>query len=103
MKLPKLKLVSDRVAVKPDTKDDSVTDSGLHVVRRWEEEPRTGEVIATGPGLRTLMGETMPMTIQVGDIVIFEPAQAMRIALGEDAVLIFDEEMILAIIDEEEK
>lgn len=97
--LPTLRLVNDRVAVRPDVIENT-TDSGLVLAKRTDDLPTEGIVIAVGPGQWSAMGERLAMTVEVGDRVTFEPLQAYRITQGDETAYIFDEDQILAIIVE---
>jgi chaperonin GroES len=65
----------DRVFLTLDH-DDKVTDSGIVVPARVLPIPNQGKVVAVGPGDYDKKGNLIPMTVSVGDTVVFEHAKA---------------------------
>jgi len=99
--LPKVKMTGTNIAIRPD-EIETERESGLIVQTQRKELPTEGIVLAVGPGLITLMGERVPLTVEVGDRVTFEPLRCSRIGLGGDEIYILDEEDVLAILLEGE-
>ena len=66
----KFKPLFDRVLVKR-TAEDTKTAGGIIIPDTAKEKPSKGEVIAVGMGGRDEQGKTVPMTLKVGDQVLF--------------------------------
>jgi len=62
--------LGDRVVVKPSSQED-VSAGGILLPDTAKERPQEGEVIAAGPGRVTDEGKTIPLEIQVGDLVVY--------------------------------
>lgn len=62
--------LGDRVVVKPSGQEE-VSAGGILLPDTAKERPQEGEVIAAGPGRVTDEGKTIPMDIQVGDVVVY--------------------------------
>ena len=58
----------------------------------------TGRVIAVGQGAYQ-NGVLIPMTVKVGDTVLFSLAGGLPFKLGDKNYLIFDESSILAVLE----
>lgn len=82
----------DRVLVKPEKIKDK-TDSGVYIPDTARKRPRKGVVVAHGKG--TLKH---PMTVEVGDEVIYEDLAGSAITYeGEDYLMmrVYDIQLIL--------
>jgi len=72
------------------------TKSGLYVPDTAKEKPQEGEVLAVGPGVMNEQGERLPMSVAVGDRVIFSKYAGTEIKLDGEEYLIMAERDILA-------
>jgi chaperonin GroES len=72
------------------------TKSGLYVPDTAKEKPQEGEVLAVGPGAMNDQGERLPMTVAIGDRVIFSKYAGTEIKLDGEEYLIMAERDILA-------
>lgn len=98
--LPEVKMVLDRIAVKPAVIPD-VSEGGILMPETMRKQlPTEGDVIALGPGALSLMGDRIPFTVQVGDRVTFEPLAVSQIALGDELLYIMTEDDVLAILED---
>ena len=84
--------LSDRVLIKPAEMEQK-TASGIIIPDTAKEKPMRGEVIAVGPGK---IDE--PMTVQVGDQVLYGKYSGTEIAIDGIDYLIMRENDIYAII-----
>jgi chaperonin GroES len=64
-------------------------------------EPVKAKVIAVGPGKKNDKGELQPMTVKIGDVVLFKKYGPDELELEGKKYLVGDEEDILAIVEEE--
>lgn len=91
MKL-KVKPLADRVLVKP-AEAEVKTKSGLIIPDTAKEKPQKGEIVAAGPGKKD-----EPMTVKVGDTVLYGKYSGTEINIEGDDYLIMKESDIFAII-----
>lgn len=87
------KLLHDNVfmrAVSPE-KDDIFIDP-----ESYENKPEIGEVLGVGPGRTLESGQLIPMTVKVGDIVMFEKYGSTKFRVdGQDYYRIREEDIFL--------
>jgi chaperonin GroES len=93
----KLIPLNDKIILKP-IKEDEKTAAGIILPQTVEEKPEKGEVIAVGPGKLLENGQRAPMSVKVGDIVIFKKYSPDEIKVDKEEYLIISEDDILAII-----
>jgi chaperonin GroES len=82
----------DRVIVKP-AKAEEKTAGGIIIPDTAKEKPQRGTVIAAGPGKKD-----EPVTVKVGDTVLYGKYSGTEIQLDGDDLLIMRESDILAIV-----
>ncbi len=88
----------DKVVVKPLSKEE-VTKSGIVIPDTVDKEkPMEGEVIAVGPGRFDESGKRMPMSVKVGDTVLFTKYAPDEVEIDEDEFLVIEESKILGIV-----
>ena len=94
-----IKPLSDRVIVKPLDKEE-VTASGIVLPDTVDKEkPEQGEVVAVGPGKILDNGQVSPMSVKVGDKVVFRKYSPDEVKLGDEEVLVISESDIVGIIE----
>ena len=82
----------DRVIVKP-AKAEEKTAGGIIIPDTAKEKPQRGTVIAAGPGKKD-----EPVTVKVGDTVLYGKYAGTEIQIEGDDLLIMRESDILAIV-----
>ena len=82
----------DRIIVKP-AKAEEKTAGGIIIPDTAKEKPQRGTVIAAGPGKKD-----EPVTVKVGDTVLYGKYSGTEIQLDGDDLLIMRESDILAIV-----
>ena len=87
-----IKPLADRVLIKPAPAEDK-TASGLYIPDTAKEKPQRGEVVAAGPGK-----PEEPITVSVGDTVLYGKYSGTEINLDGTDYLIMRESDILAIV-----
>ncbi len=93
------KPLSNRVFIEP-VAEDKKTKSGIVLPDTAEKEkPVLGVVVAMGPGKMSEKGERMPMTVKVGDRVLFKKYGPDEIEVDGKKYLVGDEDDILAILE----
>ena len=95
---PKVKPLGDRVLIREIVKDGSETASGIIIPDTVNEDKgsKKGEVIAVGPG-RIDDCKTMPMQVSIGDTVLFQWGDQVKI--GGVEYYIVSESNIIAVIN----
>lgn len=94
-----IKPLQDRVLVKR-LDENTKTAGGIIIPDTAKEKPSEGIVEAVGPGMVTPDGKTIPMSVKVGDKVLFGKWSGTEIKVkGEDRLIIKEPE-ILAIVTE---
>src|SRR5260363_411205 len=68
--MKKLRPLHDRVIVKR-LDNETKSPSGLVIPETAAEKPVQGKVMAIGPGRKDKKGETIPMDVNVDDVVLF--------------------------------
>ena len=80
--------------------ENKVTKAGIVLPDTAEKEkPIQGKVIAVGPGKVNEKGERIPMSVKVGDVVLFKKYGPDEIEIDDKKYLVGDEDDILAIIE----
>ena len=94
-----LKPLSNHVFLKP-VEEEKVTKGGILLPETMEKEkPVKGKVLAVGPGKQNEKGERMPMSVKVGDTVLFKKYGPDEVEMNGEKYLVGDEDDILAIIE----
>lgn len=90
--------LGDRVLVRALKEDTQKTKSGIIIPETVSKErPEQGQVIAVGEG-KFDDGVKVPMTVKVGDTVLFSKYGPEEIKIDGEEYLIIREDAILAII-----
>lgn len=93
-----LKPLGDRVVVE-HVEQSEKTNSGIFLPDTAKEKPQEGIVRAVGTGRVTDEGKTLPMTVKVGDRIIYSKYSGSEIKLDGKELLIVSEKDVLAIVD----
>ena len=91
-----VKPLSDRVVVKALEETEQMR-GGLFIPDTAKEKPQQGEIVAVGPG-KYEDGKLVPMTLKVGDKVLYGKYSGTEVTLNNDQVLILRESDVLAVI-----
>ena len=97
--MPKIKPLNDRVLIERIEASEK-TAGGILLPDSAKEKPTQGKIVATGDGRRTDKGERLPLSVTVGDTILFSSYAGTAIKEGGDEYLILDESEILAIVDD---
>ena len=93
-----LKPLGDRVVIKVE-KEEEKTEGGLILTATTKEAPKTGEVIAVGCGVLAMDGTKVPLSVSVGDRILFENYAGTPVTYNGEDYLMMHEKDIMAIID----
>ena len=88
----KIQPLADRVLIKPDSAEEK-TKTGIIIPDTAQEKPQRGKVLAVGHGKKD-----DPMTVKIGDVVLFGKYSGTEINIDGEEMLIMKESDIYAII-----
>ena len=88
--------LSDRVLVKPSAAEE-VTKGGLIIPNTAKEKPQRGEIVAVGTGKTLENGSIVPLSVKVGDSVLYGKYAGTEISVEGVDYLIMRESDIFAI------
>jgi len=95
-----LKPLGDRVIVEHVEQADK-TPGGVFLPDTAKEKPQEGIVRAVGTGRVTDDGKTVPMTVKVGDRVIYSKYAGSEVKVEGTEYLIIPEKDVLAVFSDE--
>jgi chaperonin GroES len=90
-----LKPLDDRVVVEPMDAEET-TAGGIVLPDTAKEKPQRGKVVAVGPGRLLDSGERCPVSVQVGDQVLFGKYGGTDLEVNGQEIKILRESDILA-------
>ncbi len=94
-----LKALEDRIIVKVDKKEETVSSSGL-IIQAQQEIEKIGVVVSVGPGRILPSGVQLEPDVAVGNKIAFNPMATMKLEHdGQEYLSVFSRD-ILAIIEE---
>jgi chaperonin GroES len=88
----------DRVLVRR-VEGDERTKGGIIIPDTAKEKPMEGEVLAVGPGARDEKGVMVPMSVKVGDRVLFGKWSGTEVKLDGEELIIMKESDIMGILE----
>lgn len=95
----KLRPLGDRVVVKPVAKEE-VSKAGILLPdTASKERPEQGEVVAVGPGRLLDTGSVAPMSIKIGDKVVFKKYSPDEVKMDGEEYLVIAESDVMAIVE----
>ena len=100
----KIRPLYDRVVVRP-LAEESKTKSGIIIPDTAKEKSHRGEIIAIGEGKPACRqagyddGKLVPMTVKIGDKVIYKEYGGDEFKLDGEEVIVLKEEDIIAVIE----
>lgn len=81
-------------------KNEEKTSLGIIIPDQSQEKPLKGVVVAAGPGKITKRGKLIPITVQVGNTVIFTKHYVDEIIVEDKLYIFMEETNIVAIVKE---
>ena len=75
------------------------TAGGIYIPDTAKEKPIQAEVLAVGPGARDERGQTIPMEVKVGDIVMFTKWGGTEVKIEGEDLLVLKESDVIGILD----
>ena len=94
----RIRPLADRVVIKPAEREEK-TKGGLFIPdTASKERPMEGEIVAVGDGRRTDEGALVPMSVKVGDKVLFAKYSGTEYNVDDVDYLVLAEKDILGVI-----
>ena len=90
--------IEDRVLVKPNEAEDR-TKSGIYLPEGAKEKPMIGKITAAGPGKLSDEGKRTPLSVKVGDQVIYGKYSGTEIDIAGVKHMIMRENELLGVIE----
>ena len=94
----KLRPLADRVIVKR-LENETKTASGIYIPDNAAEKPDQGEVLAVGPGRTSEEGKLVPLTVKVGDRVLFGRYGGQPVKVDNEELLVMKEVDLFAVVE----
>ena len=97
--MPTLEPLHDHLIVKPSDDTEETSKAGIILPDTVDKErPEKGEVIAAGPGKLLDNGQRAPMSVKVGDHVVFKKYSPDEVKIDDVEYLVIAESDVLAVI-----
>ena len=91
--------LADRVVIKR-LEEENTTAGGIVIPDTAKEKPSKGEVIAVGNGKVSDSGNTVPMSVKVGDKVLFGKYAGQEVKIDGEELLIMREDDVMAVLED---
>ena len=88
--------LGDKVLVKPRDAEEQST-GGIYIPDSAKQKPQEGDVISVGPGRVLDDGSRNPLSVSVGDRVIYSKYGGTELKLEGQDYMILDENQIYAV------
>lgn len=92
----KVKPLGNRVLIKRE--EAKASKGGILLPEAAQEKPRQGKILAVGPGKEDEKGNLTPMSVKVGELILFSSYAGTEFKTDEEEYLILSEEDILGVI-----
>lgn len=94
-----IKPLSNHIFLEP-AEEEKITKSGIVIPDSADKErPIKGKVLAIGPGKRNDDGDIIPMSVAIGDLVLFRKYGPDEIEMDGKKYIVGSEDDILAVIE----
>jgi chaperonin GroES len=74
------------------------TASGIYLPDKAAEKPKTAKVVAVGPGKVGDDNERVPMTVKVGDRIVYKSYSTTEVKINDKEYILVREDDILATV-----
>jgi chaperonin GroES len=96
----KIRPLNDRVVVKR-SEEEAKSAGGIILTGSAKEKPNQGEVVAVGPGKTLDNGEVKPVSLKVGDKILFgRYADSNIFKNGDEELIIMNEGDIYGVVED---
>lgn len=93
----KLHPLHDKVVVRRD--EAEAYKGKIFIPEQAQEKPRTGVVLAVGPGRRNPSGEVTTMDVRKGDHVMFQSYAGHDVEIDGERMLIMTEDDVMGVLE----
>jgi chaperonin GroES len=94
-----LRPLADKVIV-ASSNEEEMTASGLVLPdTASKERPEQGTVVAVGPGRLDESGKAIPMSVKVGDVVVFKKYSPDEVKVDGKEYLVLSESDLIAVLE----
>ena len=93
-----LRPLRDKVVVKPRAEDEK-SSGGILLPDAAKKKPQEGEIIAVGTGRLLDDGTIKPLTVKVGDKVVYAKYGGTEVTIDGADLVLLDEDQIYAILE----
>lgn len=93
-----LRPLRDKVVVKPSAEEEK-TSGGIFLPDSAKKKPQEGKVLAVGTGKLLDDGTIKPLTVKIGDTVMFSKYGGTEVTVDGEDVVLLDEDQIFAIVE----
>ncbi|MFH1620615.1 MAG: co-chaperone GroES [Patescibacteria group bacterium] len=94
-----LRPLGDRVIIKPVAKEE-MTKAGIILPDTVDKDrPEQGEIIAVGPGKLLENGSRAPMSLKVGEKVVFKKYSPDEVKIEDQEFLVISESDVMAVVE----
>ena len=90
--------LGDRVLVKQEEAKDKKSPGGIIIPDTAKEKPECGIVVAVGPGKRNEHNILVPISVEVGDMVMFAKYGYDEVKVGDEEYYVVSESNIVGVI-----
>ena len=94
----KLRPLADRVIVKR-LENETKSAGGIVIPDTAAEKPDQGEIVAVGPGKKDDNGNLIPMSVKVGERVLFGKYSGQTVKVDGDELLVMKEDDLFAVVE----
>jgi chaperonin GroES len=94
----KIRPLQDRVVVKRK-EEEAMSSGGIVIPDTAREKPARGEVVAIGNGKVLDSGGVRPLSLAVGDEILFGKYSGTEVTLAGEEVLVMREEDVIAVVE----
>lgn len=89
--------LSDYVVAEAEVASNK-TASGIYIPEKAAEKPKTAKVVAVGPGKVGDDNERIPMTLKVGDRIVYKSYSTTDVKVADKEYILVREEDVLATV-----
>ncbi|MEI6153579.1 MAG: co-chaperone GroES [Deltaproteobacteria bacterium] len=95
----KIKPLQDRILIKR-IEEEEKTKGGIIIPDAAKEKPQEGKVVAVGDGKMLDSGVKAPLTVKVGDKILFGKYSGTEVKVDGEEHLIMREDDVLGIVED---
>jgi len=95
----KLLPLNDRLIIDAGKKEEKTASGLILPETASQERPEQGTVIAVGPGRLDEKGNRVPMTVNVGNRIVFKKYSPDEVKVDDKEYLVISESDVLAVIE----